>query len=184
MNKTKSYLIRSLLLRDSIENVRKFLTENMTAGAMHGNREGLFFCYNFRELDNSKEILAHAKSRPYFVDEYLVGHPLNGDCHMIQLRPDMRVYRKFLQSKFSTMYDAKQLEIVAKDKTQKAWYVLRKHSKLIEEQSKKYGVDPGLLTELDDNIDPKEEFFDYPIIDPLEFKKLQHESKRSIDKAK
>ena len=173
MNKTQEYLVRSLLLLDTLDNVRKFLTTNMTCGAMHGNREGLFFCYNFRELDNSKEILEHAKSRPYFVDEYLVGHPIYGDSHMIQLRPNMRIYRKFLQSKFSSMYDAKQLEIVAKDKKQRVWYVLRKDKKLAEEFAQKFGVDPTLLNELDDNIDPKEEFFDYPIIDPLEFKKRQ-----------
>ena len=177
MNKTKKYLVRSLLLLDTPENVRKFLTENVTYGAMHQDREGLFLCYNFRQLDNSEVILNHAKSRSYFVSEYLVGHPIYGDCHMIQLRPPMRVYRKFLQSKFSSMYTAKELEIVAKDDKQRQWFVLRKHPKLIKEQADKFGVDPELLQELDSNIDPKEEFFDYPLIDPLEFKKLQHESK-------
>ena len=177
MNKTKKYLVRSLLLLDTPDNVRKFLTENMTCGAMHGSSEGLFFCYNFRQLDNSIQILDHAKSRSYFVSEYLVGHPIYGDCHMIQLRPPMRVYRKFLQSKFSSMYTAKELEIVAADPKQRQYFVLRKHPKLVAEDAKKYGVDPGLLEELDSNIDPKEEFFDYPVIDPLEFKRLQHESK-------
>lgn len=177
MNKTKKYLVRSLLLLDTPGNVRKFLTENMTCGAMHQDREGLFFCFNFRELDNSEEILNHAKSRSYFVSEYLVGHPIYGDCHMIQLRPPMRVYRKFLQSKFSSMYTAKELDIVASDKTQRQWFVLRKHPKLVKEKSEEYGVAPELLQELDSNIDPKEEFFDYPLIDPLEFKRLQHESK-------
>lgn len=177
MNKTKKYLVRSLLLLDTPDNVRKFLTENMTCGAMHQDREGLFFCFNFRELDNSEEILNHAKSRSYFVSEYLVGHPIYGDCHMIQLRPPMRVYRKFLQSKFSSMYTAKELDIVASDKTQRQWFVLRKHPKLVKEKSEEYGVAPELLQELDSNIDPKEEFFDYPLIDPLEFKRLQHESK-------
>lgn len=175
MNKTQKYLVRSLLLLDSPENVRKFLTENMTCGAMHGDKEGLFMCYNFRQLDNSITILDHAKSRSYFVDEYLVGHPIYGDCHMLQLRPPMRVYRKFLQSKFSSMYSAKELDIVAKDEKQRAWFVLRKHPKLIEEDSKKYGVDPSLMSELDSNIDPNEEFFDYPVIDPLTFKQMQNE---------
>ena len=175
MNKTQKYLVRSLLLLDSPENVRKFLTENMTCGAMHGDREGLFFCYNFRQLDNSITILDHAKSRQYFVDEYLVGHPIYGDCHMVQLRPPMRVLRKFYQSKFSSMYSAKELDIVAKDEKQRAWYVLRKDKKLMDEYAKKFGVDPTLLSELDDNIDPAEEFFDYPIIDALEFKMRQHD---------
>lgn len=177
MNKTQKYLVRSLLLLDTPENVRKFLTTNMTCGAMHQHREGLFMCYNFRQLDNSIQILDHAKSRPYFEAEYLVGHPIYGDCHMVQLRPDMRVYRKFLGSKYSKMYTAKQLEIVAKDPQQRAWYVLRKDKKLMDEYAKKFGVDPTLLSELDDNIDPNEEFFDYPVIDPLEFKLRQNESK-------
>ena len=177
MNKTQKYLVRSLLLLDTPDNVRKLLTENMTCGAMHQDREGLFFCYNFRQLDNSIQILDHAKSRPYFVDEYLVGHPLYGDCHMLQLRPPMRVYRKFLQSKFSSMYSAKELDIVAKDEKQRAWFVLRKHPKLIKEDSERYGVDPSLMSELDSNIDPNEEFFDYPVIDPLTFKQMQNESK-------
>jgi len=177
MNKTKKYLIRSLLLLDTPDNVRKFLTENMTCGAMHGVSEGLFFCYNFRQLDNSEFILNHAKSRSYFVSEYLVGHPIYGDCHMIQLRPPMRVYHKFLQSKFSSMYTAKELDIVAADATQRQWFVLRKHPKLVKEQADKFGVNPELLQELDSNIDPKEEFFEYPIIDPLEFKNRQNESK-------
>ena len=177
MNKTKKYLVRSLLLLDTPDNVRKFLTENMTCGAMHEDREGLFFCYNFRELDNSEEILAHAKSRNYFVSEYLVGDPIYGEFHMIQLRPPMRVYRKFLQSKFSSMYTAKELDIVAADPKQRQYFVLRKHPKLIAEDAKKYGVEPELLQELDSNIDPKEEFFDYPVIDPLEFKMRQNESK-------
>ena len=176
MNKTQKYLVRSLLLLDTPENVRKFLTENMTCGAMHQDREGLFFCYNFRQLDNSITILDHAKSRSYFVDEYLVGHPIYGDCHMLQLRPPMRVYRKFLQSKFSAMYSAKELDIVAKDEKQRAWFVLRKHPKLIKEDSEKYGVDPSLMSELDSNIDPAEEFFDYPIIDALEFKMRQNDN--------
>lgn len=175
MNKTQKYLVRSLLLLDTPENVRIFLTTNMTCGAMHGDKEGLFMCYNFRQLDNSITILDHAKSRPYFIDEYLVGHPIYGDCHMIQLRPPMRVYRKFLQSKFSSMYSAKELDIVAKDEKQRAWFVLRKDKKLAEEFAKKFGVDPTLLSELDDNIDPAEEFFDYPIIDALEFKMRQNE---------
>jgi len=72
----------------------------MTCGAMHEDREGLFFCYNFRALDNSEEILAHAKSRSYFVSEYLVGDPIYGDLHMIQFNPPARAYRKFLQSKY------------------------------------------------------------------------------------
>ncbi len=177
MNKTKKYLVRSLLLLDTPDNVRKFLTENMTCGAMHEDREGIFFCYNFRELDNSEEILNHARSRSYFVSEYLVGDPIYGEFHMVQLRPPMRVYRKFLQSKFSSMYTVKELEIVAADKTQRQWFVLRKHPKLVKEQADKFGVDPELLQELDSNIDPKEEFFDYPVIDPLEFKRLQYESK-------
>lgn len=177
MNKTKKYLVRSLLLLDTPDNVRKFLTENMTCGAMHEDREGLFFCFNFRELDNSEEILNHAKSRSYFVSEYLVGDPIYGEFHMVQLRPPMRVYRKFLQSKFSSMYTAKELDIVAADPKQRQYFVLRKHPKLVKEQAEKFGVDPELLQELDSNIDPKEEFFDYPIIDPLEFKRLQHESK-------
>ena len=176
MNKTQKYLVRSLLLLDTPENVRKFLTENMTCGAMHQDREGLFFCYNFRQLDNSIKILDHAKSRPYFVDEYLVGHPIYGDCHMLQLRPPIRVYRKFLQSKFSSMYSAKELDIVAKDEKQRAWFVLRKHPKLIKEDSERYGVDPSLMSELDSNIDPAQEFFDYPIIDALEFKTRQNGS--------
>lgn len=177
MNKTKKYLVRSLLLLDTPDNVRKFLTENMTCGAMHEDREGIFFCYNFRELDNSEEILSHAKSRSYFVAEYLVGDPIYGEFHMVQLRPPMRVYRKFLQSKFSSMYTAKELDIVAADPKQRQYFVLRKHPKLVKEQAEKYGVDPELLQELDSNIDPKLEFFDYPLIDPLEFKRLQHESK-------
>ena len=177
MNKTQKYLVRSLLLLDTPDNVRILLTTNMTCGAMHGDKEGLFFCYNFRELDNSITILDHAKSRPYFVDEYLVGHPIYGDCHMLQLRPPIRVYRKFLQSKFSSMYSAKELDIVAKDEKQRAWFVLRKHPKLIKEDSEKYGVDPSLMSELDSNIDPNEEFFDYPVIDPLTFKQMQNESK-------
>ena len=176
MNKTQKYLVRSLLLLDTPENVRKFLTENMTCGAMHQDREGLFMCYNFRQLDNSITILDHAKSRPYFEAEYLVGHPIYGDCHMLQLRPPMRVYRKFLQSKFSSMYSAKELDIVAKDEKQRAWFVLRKHPKLIKEDSEKYGVDPSLMSELDSNIDPAEEFFDYPIIDALEFKMRQNDN--------
>jgi transcriptional regulator of NAD metabolism len=149
----------------------------MTCGAMHEDREGLFFCYNFRELDNSEEILNHAKSRSYFVAEYLVGHPIYGEFHMIQLRPPTRVYRKFLQSKFSSMYTAKELDIVAADSKQRQYFVLRKHPKLVKEQANKFGVDPELLQELDSNIDPKEEFFDYPVIDPLEFKMRQNESK-------
>jgi len=177
MNKTQKYLVRSLLLLDSPENVRIFLTTNMTCGAMHGDKEGLFMCYNFRQLDNSTTILDHAKSRQYFIDEYLVGHPIYGDCHMVQLRPPMRAYRKFLQSKFSSMYTAKELDVVAKDEKQRAWFVLRKHPKLIKEDSEKYGVDPSLMSELDSNIDPNEEFFDYPVIDPLEFKMRQNESK-------
>lgn len=177
MNKTKKYLVRSLLLLDTPDNVRKFLTENMTCGAMHQDREGLFFCYNFRELDNSEEILNHAKSRSYFVSEYLVGDPIYGEFHMIQLRPPMRVYRKFLQSKFSSMYTAKELDIVAADPKQRQYFVLRKHPKLVKEQAEKFGVDPELLQELDSNIDPKLEFFDYPLIDPLEFKLRQNESK-------
>jgi hypothetical protein len=177
MNKTKKYLVRSLLLLDTPDNVRKFLTANMTCGAMHEDREGLFFCYNFRELDNSEEILNHAKSRSYFVSEYLVGDPIYGEFHMIQLRPPMRVYRKFLQSKFSSMYTAKELDIVAADDKQRQYFVLRKHPKLVKEQADKFGVDPDLLQELDSNIDPKLEFFDYPLIDPLEFKLRQNESK-------
>jgi len=170
--------VRSLLLLDTPDNVRKFLTDNMTCGAMHGVSEGLFFCYNFRELDNSEEILKHAKSRPYFVSEYLVGHPLYGDCHMIQLRPNMRVYRKFLQSKYSSMYNAKELEIVAKDKKQRQWFVLRRDKKLVEETAKTYNCPIEMIGELDSNIDPAEEFFDYLIIDPLEFKNRQtNESK-------
>lgn len=175
MNKTQKYLVRSLLLLDTPDNVRKFLTENVTYGAMHGNSEGLFFCYNFKQLDNSIQILDHAKSRSYFVSEYLVGHPIYGDCHMVQLRPPMRVYRKFLMSKFSSMYTAKELEIVAKDDKQRQWFVLRKHPKLVKEQADKFDVDPNLLEELDSNIDPKEEFFEYPIIDPLEFKLRQYD---------
>ena len=176
MNKTQKYLVRSLLLLDTPENVRKFLTENMTCGAMHQDREGLFFCYNFRQLDNSIKILDHAKSRPYFVDEYLVGHPIYGDCHMLQLRPPIRVYRKFLQSKFSSMYSAKELDIVAKDEKQRAWFVLRKHPKLIKEDSERYGVDPSLMSELDSNIDPAQEFFFFFFIDALEFKTRQNGS--------
>jgi len=177
MNKTQKYLVRSLLLLDTPDNVRKFLTENVTYGAMHEDREGLFLCYNFRQIDNSIQILDHAKSRPYFIAEYLVGDPLYGEFHMVQLRPPMKVYRKFLMSKFSSMYTAKELDIVAANKNQKQWFVLRKHEKLVQEDAKKYGVDPSLLEELDSNIDPKEEFFEYPIIDPLEFKQRQHESK-------
>ena len=75
------------------------------------------------------------------------------------------------------MYSAKELDIVAKDEKQRAWYVLRKDKKLADEFAKKFGVDPTLLNELDSNIDPAEEFFDYPIIDALEFKQLQNESK-------
>jgi len=177
MNKTTKYLVRSLLLLDTEENIRVLLSPNVTVGAMHEHREGLFLCYNFRQLDNSELILKHARSRNYFVNDYLVGHPLYGDCHMVQLCPDMRVYRKFLQSKFSSMYTPEQLNIVANNKKQHVYYVLRKDQKAVEEASKKYGVDSVLITELDSNIDPKEEFFDYPIIDPLTFKQMQNESK-------
>lgn len=180
MNKTQKYLIRSLLLVDKPENIRKLLTGNMTPGAMHGVREGLFFCYNFRQIDNSKEILDYARTRPYYVDDYLVGHPIYGDCHMVQFRPNMRAYRKFLQSKFSSMYDAKQLDIVANNKSQRAWYVLRRDSKLLKEMAKQLDCSIDLISELDENIDPSEEFFDYPIIDPIEFKKSQYESEGTL----
>lgn len=169
------YLLRSLLLQDTVENFNKFRTSNVQYGAMHKEREGLFLMYNFRELDNSKEILEHAKSRPYFVSEYLVGDPLYGEYHMIQLRPDMRVYRKFLASKYSSMYNAKQLEIVSKDKSQRSWYVLRKHKNLLKEFVEKFGLPEEHFNELDSNIDPKIEFFEYPIIDPLEFKNQYNE---------
>lgn len=180
MNKTTKYLVRSLLLLDTEENIRVLLSPNVTVGAMHEHREGLFLCYNFRQLDNSELILKHARSRSYFVSDYLVGHPLYGDCHMVQLRPDMRVYRKFIQSKFSSMYTPEQLEIVASNKKQHAWYVLRRDPSLLKEleaKIEKLGSKPEYITELDDLIDPKEEFFDYPIIDPLEFKQRQYESK-------
>ena len=175
MNKTQKYLVRSLLLLDTPENVRKFLTENMTCGAMHQDREGLFFCYNFRQLDNSIPILDHAKSRSYFVSEYLVGHPIYGEQHMIQLTPPARAYRKFLASKFSSMYTAKELDIVAKDKQQRQWFVLRKDKKLLDEFVRDYQCDPEHISELDSNIDPVEEFFEYPVIDPLTFKNMQNE---------
>jgi len=177
MNKTQKYLVRSLLLLDTPENVRKFLTTNMTCGAMHQDREGLFFCYNFRQLDNSIPILDHAKSRSYFVSEYLVGHPIYGEQHMIQLVPPARAYRKFLASKFSSMYTSKELDIVAKDKQQRQWFVLRKDKKLLDEFVRDYQCDPEHISELDSNIDPVEEFFEYPVIDPLTFKNMQNESK-------
>jgi hypothetical protein len=75
------------------------------------------------------------------------------------------------------MYTPEQLNIVSSNKKQDAYRVLRKDQKSVEEASKKYGVEPTLITELDSNIDPKEEFFDYPIIDPLTFKQMQNESK-------
>lgn len=175
MNKTSKYLIRSLLLYDKPENVRKLLTENMTSGAMHGNREGLFFCYNFKQLDNSKEILEYARTRPYYVDDYLVGHPIYGDCHMVQFRPNMRVYRKFLASKYSSMYNSKELEIVSNDKRQRAWFVLRRHEALVKEKIKEYNVNPDVIGELDSLIDPNEEFFNYPVIDSLTFRQMQNE---------
>lgn len=177
MNKTSKYLIRSLLLYDKPDNVRKLLTENMTAGAMHENREGLFFCYNFKQLDNSKEILDYARTRPYYVSDYLVGHPIYGDCHMVQFRPSMRAFRKFLASKYSSMYDSKELEIVANDKKQRAWFVLRKHKALAEEKANQLGIGIEELGELDSLIDPNEEFFDYPVIDSLTFRQMQNESK-------
>lgn len=176
MNKTSKYLIRSLLLYDKPDNVRKLLTENMTAGAMHEHREGLFFCYNFKQLDNSKEILDYARTRPYYINDYLVGHPIYGDCHMVQFRPSMRAYHKFLQSKYSSMFDSKELEIVANDKKQRAWFVLRKHKALAEEKAKQLNVSVEELGELDSLIDPNEEFFNYPVIDPLTFRQMQNEN--------
>jgi len=174
MNRTERYLLRSLLLQDSRENLMKLKTENVTVGAMHKHHEGIFFCYNFKQLDNSKEILEFAKSRSYFVDEYLVGHPIYGDCHMVQFRPHMRAYRKFLQSKYSKMYTLEELKKICKQGTF-SWNVLTNNEGYRKQWAIKLGLNISEITECDSLIDPNEEFFDYPIIDPVEFKQRQHE---------
>lgn len=176
MNRTEHYLLRSLLLQDSKENLIKLKTENVTVGSMYGIREGIFFCYNFKQLDNSKEILDFAKTRSYFVDEYLVGHPIYGDCHMVQFKVSGRAYKKFLQSKYSKMYTLEELKKICKQGTY-SWNILTNNEAYRKQWATKLGLDISKITECDSLIDPAEEFFDYPIIDPVEFKNRQNESK-------
>ena len=174
MNKTEKYLLRCLLLVDDKQNLLKFMTDNVTVGSMHGVKQGIFLCYNFRQLDNSKEILEFARSRSYYIDDYLVGHPIYGDCHMIQLKPHARAYSKFLQSKFSKMYTLEELKKIAK-KDAPHWKVLTNDDNYRNELAKKYNINVEQIIECDELINPAEEFFDYPIIDPLEFRNRQND---------
>ncbi len=173
MNRTERYLLRSLLLQDSRENLLRLKTENCTVGAMHETREGLFFCYNFKQLDNSKEVLAFAKTRAYFIDEYLIGHPIYGDCHMVQFKAPGRAYRKFLQSKYSSMFTTDELAKICK-KGSYTWNILTCAESYRKQIAAKCGVDWKLIQECDEPINPAEEFFDYPVIDVVEFKNRQN----------